>query len=500
MAAALCLATWLWRERNRLSFPPGPRPIPLLGNIADIPVVKQWEAYRDLGTRYGPIVHLQVLYRHLVIVNDAEVASDLCEKRSAVYSGRPPLPMISDLMGWSWNIGFMDYGPVWKAHRRVLQRYFGNSISSQHTSLLRKNTRLFLSDVLAVPSKFEDYIRRAAAANVLTMAYGIDIARHGDPLVVLADKASNSIIAAGLPGSFAVDWFPFLKHVPEWFPGAGFQRIARESRALSSGMKETPYTVAKEAVREGRAHASLVLDSLNSSDGDISSDDLIKNSAGAMYLAAVDTITAQIMSFIMAMLRNSTACRKVQEELNRAVGDARLPEYADRAQTPFLDACILESCRLYPVAPLGVPHCTSQDDEYRGFRITQGTTIIVNSWAILRDPKRFPEPEAFKPERYLDANGRLDPSTEHPNITMFGWGRRICPGRYFADSTLWFAAAGLLSCFNLACELDVNGKPIIPTEEMHSGLVAVPAPFSCVITPRSEKHAELVRTAQDDIE
>lgn len=60
------------------------------------------------------------------------------------------------------------------------------------------------------------------------------------------------------------------------------------------------------------------------------------------------------MSFIMAMLRNSTACRKVQEELSRAVGDGRLPEYADRAQTPFLDACILESCRLYPVAPLGM--------------------------------------------------------------------------------------------------------------------------------------------------
>lgn len=167
-------------------------------------------------------------------------------------------------MGWKWNLGFMNYNDEWKANRRVLQRFFGMSVSSQQVLIQRTNNRIMLQALLEDPLKFEDHIRRSAAANVLTIAYGIDIARHDDPLIALADEASHSIIAAGLPGSFAVDWAPFrtylrhwerafadrlaVKHVPEWAPGAGFQRIAREGHVLSTGMKDTPYAASKKAI------------------------------------------------------------------------------------------------------------------------------------------------------------------------------------------------------------------------------------------------------------
>ncbi|EJD50383.1 cytochrome P450 [Auricularia subglabra TFB-10046 SS5] len=454
-----------------------------------------------MGGRLGPLVHLRILSKDLLILNDAEVVADLLDKRSAMYSGRPSLPMVCDLMGWSWNIGFMNYDNAWRAHRRVLQRYFGTSSSPRHLAIIRKNNRIFLDALLIEPTKYQDHIQRSAAANVLTMAYGIDIAVHNDPLIALAEEAEHSIIASGLPGSFAVDVFPILKHYPQWAPGGNFQRIARAVRPLAVAMKEAPYAAAKDAIKSGRASSSLVVDMLDrEEDGVPISEELIKNCAGAMYLAAVDTTAASIMSFIVGILRNPGVYQKVREEIASVIGSGRLPEYSDRPHMPYTDAAILESYRLYPVAPLGVPHSLQQDDEYRGYRIPAGTTVMANSWAIMRDPKRFPDPDAFRPERYLDAGGRLDPSAANPTSTCFGAGRRICPGRHFADSSIWFAVTGLLTCFDVYCPTDSAGNKVVPTEEMVSGLVAVPVPFTCGLRPRSEKITELIRAAQEDAE
>ena len=102
----------------------------------------------------------------------------------------------------------MAYGDKWRAHRRVLQRYFGTSSSPQHVAIQRKNNRIFLHALLTEPARLEEHIRRSAAANVLTMSYGINIAVRDDPLIALAEEAEHSIISSGLPGSFAVDMFP----------------------------------------------------------------------------------------------------------------------------------------------------------------------------------------------------------------------------------------------------------------------------------------------------
>lgn len=101
---------------------------------------------------------------------------------------------------------------------------------------------------------------------------------------------------------------------------------------------------------------------------------------------------------------------------------------------------------------------------------------------------------------------------------MYGWGRRICPGRFFADSSVWFAAATILACFDLSCPMDADGKHIVPSDEMRSGLVAyvatsfafhssaltmhrrIPVPFSCILKPKSPKHAQLIQAAGEDAE
>ena len=131
----------------------------------------------------------------------------------------------------------------------------------------------------------------------------------------------------------------------------------------------------------------------------------------------------------------------------------------------------------------------SVEDEYNGYRIPKGSLIIGNSWqvlfvilqpeghdscihrAVLHDPKHFPDPMVFKPERFLTEDGQLNPAMQDAEQAVFGFGRRICPGRHMASDTIWLTVASILSTFTLTNPLDEHGSPITPSGEYISGFV-----------------------------
>lgn len=178
--------------------------------------------------------------------------------------------------------------------------------------------------------------------------------------------------------------------------------------------------------------------------------------------------------------------RIAQNEIEIVLGHARLPEFQDREALPYVEGVLLEVLRLYPVIPMNIPRRVMEEDVYNGMRIPKGATILTNFWGILRDQNLYSNPEKFEPERYLSPDGRLDfARAPDSRSVMFGYGRRICPGRHFADDTMWLTVATVLACFDIAPAKDANGKDIIPDGAMRSGLAACHRPFLCAITPRS---------------
>ncbi|PSR93709.1 hypothetical protein PHLCEN_2v4604 [Hermanssonia centrifuga] len=117
------------------------------------------------------------------------------------------------------------------------------------------------------------------------------------------------------------------------------------------------------------------------------------------------------------------AQKKAQAELDRVLGSGRLPTFEDRDSLPYVEAIILESIRWMPAVPLGVSHRIFVEDEYKGYRIPKGTTIIPNAWAMLHNPDDFPSPEEFNPDRFIK-NGSLDVKVQDPSTIAFGFGRR----------------------------------------------------------------------------
>jgi len=123
------------------------------------------------------------------------------------------------------------------------------------------------------------------------------------------------------------------------------------------------------------------------------------------------------------MILNPKVMKKAQEELHRVVGKGELPDFSHKDDLPYIDALMKEVLRWNPPLPIAVPYRAMQDDVYRGYLIPAGTTVIKNVWAVSRDPKVYPDPETFNPDRFLK-DGKIDPLVFSPEDRLFGTGRR----------------------------------------------------------------------------
>jgi len=221
--------------------------------------------------------------------------------------------------------------------------------------------------------------------------------------------------------------------------------------------------------------------------------DLLKDTAVMGYMAGADTTVSAIGTFFLAMVCYPEVQKKAQAELDNAL-NGRLPEHSDIFSLPYLSALVKEVIRWEPIAPLGVPHLSTNDDFYNDYHIPANSLMVPNQWAMLNDERDYPEPHIFKPERFLK-NGKLDSSVRDPLDIGFGFGRRICPGRHLAHSTITITAASVLSTFDLVKKVDENGREIVPKRKYtESAVIRQPPDFPCVIKPRSSHAVELIRS------
>ncbi|KAL4957075.1 cytochrome P450 [Aspergillus filifer] len=183
--------------------------------------------------------------------------------------------------------------------------------------------------------------------------------------------------------------------------------------------------------------------------------------------------------------------RKAQNELDAVLGPAILSTFADRPRLPYIEALVKESLRWHTVAPVGIPHMCTKDDIYEGLRIPGSAIVMANIWAFTHDPEIYPNPEVFDPTRFLLSTQKEAQPDPH-NLT-FKFGRRTCPGRILADSTIFMSIALSLAVFDIRPGAEKSSKV-----EFLPGVISHPGPFNLRITPRSKEHEELVRRVEVD--
>ncbi|RPD62686.1 CyP450 monooxygenase [Lentinus tigrinus ALCF2SS1-7] len=511
LAAALCGLILIiryihsrlsWRARSKgRPLPPGPQPFPVVGNLLDIPKSMPWEAYRDLSVRYGDVLFFRVLGQSLMILGNAKVVFELLEKRSVNYSDRPQSPMF-DLIGWDFDFGFMPYGQYWRRHRRLFWQHFHPGVISKYNAIQGDVSRAFLGKLLTCPERLEEHIRHTFAASILKVVYGIDIAERGDKLIEIIEVAMEGVAEGLTPGAFLVEYFPFLRHVPAWFPGAGFQTRLKKWRDASHAMVDLPFAQAKAHIKDGSPPPSVVnsiLSDFTQSDDPLVSDEeqIAKNVAAIAYAGGADTTISTFQTFFLAMSLHLEVRAKAQAELHAVVGPNRLPDHSDRDDLPYIEAIIKECLRWQNATPMGIPHAVTEDDEYEGYFIPAGTVVFANVWAVLHDQEEYPEPERFLPERFIK-DGKLNPDVRDPGTAAFGFGRRICPGRHFAEAALFVNIARVLHVFDIGPPLDERGEVINVEPKMKDGILSYPENCRCTIKPRSAQAECLIDNGERD--
>ncbi|TFK81999.1 cytochrome P450 [Polyporus arcularius HHB13444] len=489
-----------WRRRSRgHPLPPGPRGLPYIGNIVHMRKPELWKAHKELCKKYGDVVYVPVLGQDVVVLGSPQAIFDLLDRKSAVTSDRQQNPTIP-LSGHDFNVAFMPYGQWWRRHRQVFTRHF-LPITSEHLAIQRSSGLLFLRKMLNDPQNLIEHIRYTFSASIVKTTYGVDVAPDNDKNVALMEKVLQSVQAFA-PGRFLVQYFPILSHVPTWFPVAGPQLLELAPwRAAARQVKQAMFEKTKEDIERGRASKAVlpdILEKLSEKAGSDTTEDqeIAKNVCITAFVGGSDTTFSTLEFFFLAMSLNPDIQKKAQAELHSVVGPNRLPYHADKDSLPYVSAIVKEALRWQNVAPFSIPHYTSEDLEYRGWFIPKGTVLVPNTWAVMHDEAEYPEPDRFLPERFLK-DGKLNPDIRDPSDFIFGYGRRICPGKSFGEASLFISIAMILHVFDITPPVDEHGNIIRIEPKIAGSFIIYPEDCRCNVKPRSAKATALILGAQD---
>ncbi|KAH9917072.1 cytochrome P450 [Fomitopsis serialis] len=484
-----CILLYVTRFTSADDLPPGPRPLPLIGNAHQFPMKDVERTFAGWSDQYGDIIFLRIFTRPMLIVNSTTAARDLLEKRSAKSSDRPSSVLMTDLFGWGNVIATLPMGERLNKHRRwIHSTFFTEGSLSQFASAQSRETRTLIGGLLRTPERHAAHVHRLASSLVLEALYGHTITSEDDEYLTYAEQALIGTAEAAAPGAAIVDFLPFLRHVPAWFPGAEFKRRAIKTKAAVHLAHTKPYELVERLMASGDEKPSLVRSLIEqyTAKGTLAAErDDIMNVGAITYVAAIDTTQSVLLNFILAMVLHPEVFVKAQEEIDRVIGNDRLPEPSDRESLPYLECILREVYRWNPPGPLGLPHVLSEEDTYRGYRLPKGCMILANLWFMTHNAELYPDPESFRPERFW---GLSEEKLEElcPRNVIFGYGRRICPGRRFADRSIWLAMAAMIATLDIRKARDASGEEITPRMAFTSGSVTSHAEdFVCSISPRA---------------
>ncbi|KAF8999613.1 cytochrome P450 [Cyathus striatus] len=495
--AATTVGYSLSKKRNPL--PPGPKGLPFLGNIQDLPKTRPWETFAKWGDIYGGIIHVTAFGKSMIILNDSDTALEMLEKKGKIYSDRPTLVLAGEIIGWDEGPALIpfDRNGKFSEFRRYYNQYIGSrgKVVESFSDMIHAGAQGFVKRLLETPNNWSRHVKMYAASNGLMIGYGHKLDHEDDALLDIVSTAVNEFSELTVNGAYLVDIFPILQYVPAWFPGAGWKRKVPQFRANLNRMMEAPFEWAQQQLMNGIENPGFTHDALANNDR-LTPQEVrrIMVMASTFYGGGTDTTIGGIQCFFLAMVLFPSAQVKAQAEIDAVVGSGRLPTLRDRPRLPYVEALYWEVLRYYPYVPLAIPHVVREDDIHGGYFIPKGAMIIPNVWRFMKDERKYRNPGSFSPERFLSSDGHTP--EEDPRNFVFGFGRRycgVCPGRHLGDATMWTAMTSVLAAFTLS-PIVKDGKPVTPKPHFRDGTIATLESFECMIKSRSIAMESLIRS------
>ncbi|OAY74022.1 geraniol 8-hydroxylase-like [Ananas comosus] len=478
-----------------LPLPPGPRPLPLVGNLHQLGRRSPHAALARLARRHGPLMSLRLGGRATVVVSTRAAARAMFTEHDAALAGRTVYEAMR-YGGDGENEGSIitaQVGPAWRMLRRLCATGFFTAArldalrgvrAACVDRLVRRLRAAAGSPVdlgrLLFLTAFNHTGNLVLSRDLLDMKEGEEFFYHAGRIMELVGKPN------------VADFVPWLR----WLDPQGIQRGMAEhiGRALEivGGLVKARVAERENGVRCGDEKKKDLLDVLLEFEGNGVDEphklsfDTINKVIVEIFIAGIDT-TAGTMEWAMAeLLRDRSAMAKAQSELRSAAADGEVEEQRLTA-LPYLRGVIKETLRLHPPLPLLVPHRAMRACSVLGFGVPEGAQVLVNAWALGRDPETWREPGRFWPERFGEGGeaAAVEFKGRHHEFIPFGSGRRMCPAIPLVSRLLPHVLAALL----LAFDWDLPPPPPAARADVDMGermgislrkavpLVAVPVPW-----------------------
>ncbi|ESK85920.1 cytochrome [Moniliophthora roreri MCA 2997] len=495
----LFLLAWLIQKtlktgRREKYLPGGPPTVPILGNLHIFPTEDPHLKFTEWAQQYGDIYSLKIGSGTVIVISGMEAASELMDRRSATTADRPKLHMVKRVTD-NLNMGLCHCSDTWRALRKAAHTILTPAAAENHLPIQRAEAIQVLYDFIQNPDDFFNHIGRYSNSVIMSILFG-KRCPHYQTREFTAFLESQQLwnLCMSPTAVPPVDLLPFLDYIPESW--AWWKRLALETRQKQRALYFGLLDECEQRMKRGEENGAY-MEKVLAEKRELGFDrEMIGYLGGVLLEGGTDTTSSFLRYLVMALIVFPDVQRKAQAEIDGVIGRDRMPTLSDIKDLPYIQALIKEVHRFYPVSPI-IPRATLADEEYRGFVLPKGTTILVNIYGIYHDPQHFNNPEVLDPGRYLShefgVKEGVDASFFRDDI-VFGFGRRACPGIYIARDSLNLNTMNLIWAFDFAPFKDAMGNEIRVGFDNHEkkGFFPVLLPFKCSIRPRSQDVVNIV--------
>ncbi|XP_040204223.1 cytochrome P450 2K4-like isoform X3 [Rana temporaria] len=434
------------KEDKYKNFPPGPRPLPIIGNVLSINMHKPHKTYIELSKTYGPVLGVQIGMEKMVALCGYDAVKDALINHADAFSDRPKAPLFNKMLR-GYGIIFSN-GENWKVMRKFTLstlREYGMGKKTLEDKINEEAECLVQVFQTHGGKPFNnETIINAAVANIIVSILLSHRFEYEDPTIQnLMGIVNENIRLLGSPTVRLYNSFPFIMGL---IPGGlrkitknilQFRRFIRDT--FSKRKKELDVNDQRNLVdtflakqQEGKPESTLYYHDKN-----------LTALVGNLFAAGMETTSAALRWGLLLMMKYPNIQEKVQDEIERVIGTAQ-PQLEHRKQMPYTDAVTHEILRYGDVTPGSLPHATSQDVTFRGYLIPKGTTVIPVLSSSLRDKDYFEKPYEFYPEHFLDSEGNFK---KNDAFIPFSIGKISCVGETLAKMELFLFFTTLLQHF-----------------------------------------------------
>ncbi|KAM5237228.1 cytochrome P450 2F1 [Ctenodactylus gundi] len=461
--------------------PPGPRPLPLLGNLLQLRSQDLLTSLTKLSKEYGPVYTVHLGPRRVVVLSGYQTVKEALVDQGEEFSGRGEYPVFFNFTKGN-GIAFSN-GDRWKALRKFsiqILRNFGMGKRSIEERILEEGNFLLeeLRKTAGEPFDPLFMLSRSVSNIICSVVFGSRFHYDDERLLTIIRLINDNFQIMSSPWGETYNIFPNLL---DWVPGPHrriFQNFGHMKDLIARSVRDHQASLDPNSPRD---FIDCFLTKMAQEKQDPLSHfhmDTLLMSAHNLLFGGTETVGTTLRHAFLILMKYPKIQARVQQEIDRVTGPSRLPSMDDRAAMPYTDAVIHEVQRFADIIPMNLPHRVTKDTAFRGFLIPKGTDVITLLNTVHSDPSQFRTPQEFNPEHFLDASQSFKKS---PAFMPFSAGRRLCLGESLARMELFLFLTAILQNFTLeplGAPEDIDLTPI------STGLGNVPRPFQLRVRPR----------------